>query len=173
MEDVCEASGQRIQIHKAAVEGGVLASVGVDIDEVDRDADRDPSANVAVAWPHEDIHGREVQVSPLLHGAPQLVRSGWDTADYEAKRESDTKVHRGRITKQGNNLVRWAAVEAVQRVHQGPLGHWRDPRRAEVLFWTTRTAIVEARIADLDGHLHAPATATCVIVHSSVTQSLT
>lgn len=36
-------------------------------------------------------------------------------------RESDTKVHRGRITKQGNQLVRWAAVEAVQRVHQGPL----------------------------------------------------
>jgi transposase len=31
-------------------------------------------------------------------------------------RESDTKVHRGRITKQGNRLVRWAAVEAVQRL---------------------------------------------------------
>jgi len=31
-------------------------------------------------------------------------------------RESDTKVHRGRITKQGSKLVRWAAVEAVQRV---------------------------------------------------------
>jgi transposase len=40
-------------------------------------------------------------------------------------RESDTKVHRGRITKQGNNLVRWAAVEAVQRVHGGPLGSTR------------------------------------------------
>jgi transposase len=36
-------------------------------------------------------------------------------------RESDTKVHRGRITKQGNTLVRWAAVEAVQRVHHGPI----------------------------------------------------
>jgi transposase len=36
-------------------------------------------------------------------------------------RESDTKVHRGRITKQGNTLVRWAAVEAVQRIHYGPL----------------------------------------------------
>jgi len=31
-------------------------------------------------------------------------------------RESDTTVHRGRITKQGPRLVRWAAVEAVQRV---------------------------------------------------------
>jgi transposase len=36
--------------------------------------------------------------------------------------ESDTKVHRGRITKQGNRLVRWAAVEAVQRVHRGAIG---------------------------------------------------
>src|SRR6266511_2559801 len=40
-------------------------------------------------------------------------------------RESDTKVHRGRITKQGNHLVRWAAVEAVQRLHGGPLGYTR------------------------------------------------
>lgn len=29
--------------------------------------------------------------------------------------ESDTHVHRGRITKQGSRLVRWAAVESVQR----------------------------------------------------------
>ncbi|CAG7640577.1 transposase [Rhodococcus opacus] len=29
-------------------------------------------------------------------------------------RESDTTVHRGRITKQGSRLVRWAAVEAIQ-----------------------------------------------------------
>src|SRR5512142_2952672 len=35
--------------------------------------------------------------------------------------ESDTKVRRGRITKQGSTLVRWAAVEAVQRVRRGPL----------------------------------------------------
>ena len=30
-------------------------------------------------------------------------------------RESDTTVHRGRITKQGSTLVRWAAVEAAQK----------------------------------------------------------
>jgi transposase len=36
-------------------------------------------------------------------------------------RESDTTVHRGRITKQGSRLVRWAAVEAVQRVRGGPI----------------------------------------------------
>jgi transposase len=31
-------------------------------------------------------------------------------------RESDTTVHRGKITKQGSRLVRWAAVESVQRL---------------------------------------------------------
>jgi transposase len=29
-------------------------------------------------------------------------------------RESDTRLHRGRITKQGSRLVRWAAIESVQ-----------------------------------------------------------
>ena len=37
-------------------------------------------------------------------------------------RESDTKIHRGRITKQGNHLVRWAAVEAVQKLYGGGIG---------------------------------------------------
>jgi transposase len=40
-------------------------------------------------------------------------------------RESDTKVHRGRITKQGNRLVRWAAVEAVQKLYGGAIGAMR------------------------------------------------
>ncbi len=41
--------------------------------------------------------------------------------------ESDTTVHRGRITKQGSRLVRWAAVEAVQRVpKQSRLGRRRE-----------------------------------------------
>ena len=41
--------------------------------------------------------------------------------------ESDTTVHRGRITKQGSRLVRWAAVEAVQRVPgHTRLGQVRD-----------------------------------------------
>jgi transposase len=31
-------------------------------------------------------------------------------------RESDTRVHRGRITKQGSALVRWAVVQAAQKV---------------------------------------------------------
>ena len=42
-------------------------------------------------------------------------------------RESDTTVHRGRITKQGSRLVRWAAVEAVQRMPAHTrLGQIRD-----------------------------------------------
>lgn len=34
-------------------------------------------------------------------------------------KESDTKVRRGHITKQGNHLVRWAAIEAVAHSHGG------------------------------------------------------
>ena len=51
-------------------------------------------------------------------------------------RESDTRVHRGRITKQGSPLVRWAAVEAVQRLHDGRLG-------------TTRARLTERRGANI------------------------
>jgi transposase len=41
--------------------------------------------------------------------------------------ESDTKVHRGRITKQGSAMVRWAAVESVQRLPKtSRLGAFRD-----------------------------------------------
>src|SRR4051794_30681235 len=42
-------------------------------------------------------------------------------------RESDTTVHRGKITKQGSRLVRWAAVESVQRLPgHTRLGAFRD-----------------------------------------------
>jgi transposase len=37
-------------------------------------------------------------------------------------RESDTTVHRGQITTQGNPLLHWAAVEAVQRIRRRPIG---------------------------------------------------
>ena len=50
-------------------------------------------------------------------------------------RESDTKVRRGRITKQGSRLVRWAAVESVQRLP----GH-------------TRLGAFRDRVADKRGH---------------------
>jgi transposase len=42
-------------------------------------------------------------------------------------RESDTHVHRGRITKQGSRLVRWAVVESVQRLSaRHSIGAFRD-----------------------------------------------
>jgi transposase len=34
--------------------------------------------------------------------------------------ESDTKVVRGRVTKQGSKLLRWACIEAVSRYRGGP-----------------------------------------------------
>src|SRR5437773_1345530 len=56
-------------------------------------------------------------------------------------RESDTKVVRGRITKMGSRLVRWAALEAVARYHGGT---WlqRDFRRI-----TDRRGKNKARVA--------------------------
>jgi transposase len=64
-------------------------------------------------------------IGPVL-GAVLVAEIGdigrFDTANQLAcwagltpkHRESDTHVHRGRITKQGSRLVRWAAVESVQ-----------------------------------------------------------
>jgi transposase len=46
-----------------------------------------------------------------FHTAPQLACWAGLTPKHH---ESDTKVHRGRITKQGSRLVRWAAVESVK-----------------------------------------------------------
>lgn len=50
-------------------------------------------------------------------------------------RESDTHVHRGRITKQGSRLVRWAAVESVQ-----------------ILPATSRIGAIRDRVAARRGH---------------------
>jgi transposase len=42
-------------------------------------------------------------------------------------RESDTTVHRGRITKQGSRLVRWAAIESVKMLPKSShIGAIRD-----------------------------------------------
>jgi transposase len=41
--------------------------------------------------------------------------------------ESDTHVHRGRITKQGSRLVRWAAIESVEILPRASgIGRIRD-----------------------------------------------
>jgi transposase len=45
-------------------------------------------------------------------------------------RESDTKLTRGHITKQGSPLVRWALIEAIQHV---PAGHPLRNRKEEII----------------------------------------
>jgi len=63
--------------------------------------------------------------------APQLACWAGLTPKHH---ESDTHVHRGRITKQGSRLVRWAVVESVKRL--GP---------------TTVVGAYKARVADRRG----------------------
>jgi transposase len=54
----------------------------------------------------------EIGDAHRFRGAPQVCSWAGLTPRH---RESDHTVHRGSITKQGSRLVRWAAVEAVQR----------------------------------------------------------
>ena len=77
-------------------------------------------------------------------------------------RESDTTVHRGPITKQGSALVRWAAIEAVQRIPAS--AGWLVATRAPVAERRGRniaTVAVARRLLTLvyyglrDGHIRA------------------
>ena len=77
-------------------------------------------------------------------------------------RESDTTVHRGPITKQGSALVRWAAVEAVQRIPAS--AGWLVSTRAAITERRGRniaTVAVARRLLTLvyyglrDGHIRA------------------
>ncbi len=56
-------------------------------------------------------------------------------------RESDTKAHRGRITKQGSVLVRWGAIETISGGHGGP------KLRADFRRIAARRGIKVARVA--------------------------
>ncbi len=56
-------------------------------------------------------------------------------------RESDTKVRRGRITKKGSTLVRWAAIEAISKMRGGP------KLRADYMGIATRRGVNIARVA--------------------------
>jgi len=77
-------------------------------------------------------------------------------------RESDTTVRRGRITKQGSTLVRWAAVEAAQKVPGSCV--WLTRARAGVTVRRGRniaTVAVARKLLTLvfyglrDGHIRA------------------
>lgn len=76
-------------------------------------------------------------------------------------RESDTVVHRGHITKQGSKLVRWAAIEAVQR-HQTTAKIAADKDRIEARRGKNIAKVAAARkVLTLvyyglrDGHIRA------------------
>ena len=58
-------------------------------------------------------------------------------------RESDTTVDRGAITKQGSRLVRWAAVEALQRTRVG------TPMRARYAQVLTRRGATAKHVANV------------------------
>jgi len=82
-------------------------------------------------------------------------------------RESDTTVHRGPITKQGSGLVRWAAIEAAQKMPAS--AGWLVSSRARIAERRGRniaTVAVARKLLTLvyyglrDGHIRALATAT-------------
>ena len=81
-----------------------------------------PSPGSGRSWPR--CSSPRSATSPASTAPPQLASWAGLTPKHH---ESDTTVHRGRITKQGSRLVRWAAVEAVQRVPAHTrLGQRRD-----------------------------------------------
>jgi transposase len=82
-------------------------------------------------------------------------------------RESDTTVHRGPITKQGSGLVRWAAVEAAQKIPAS--AGWLVSTRARIADGRGRniaTVAVARKLLTLvyyglrDGHIRALRPAT-------------
>ena len=75
--------------------------------------------------------------------------------------ESDTHVRRGRITKQGSRLVRWAAIESVKRLGPhtgvGPLKARVAERRGKNIgaVAAARRQIEHVYYALRDGHVRA------------------
>ena len=65
-------------------------------------------------------------------------------------KESDTKVQRGHLTKQGNHLVRWAAIEAVAHYHGGdpikPTHERVARRRGKMIAGSRRPATPHPRL---------------------------
>ena len=59
-------------------------------------------------------------------------------------RESDVKISRGHITKQGSPLVRWALMEAIQHV---PTGHPLRQRKEDILARRGKEAKNIAKVA--------------------------
>ena len=64
--------------------------------------------------------------------------------------ESDTTVHRGRITKMGSRLVRWAAVEAVQATFEAELDQKIDGPTPHALVFRELDGGAFVAVPDLD-----------------------
>jgi transposase len=91
-------------------------------------------------------------------------------------RESDTTVHRGRITKQGNRAVRWAAIEAVQRTRTGPTGTVKTrigPRRGKNIakVAAARKLLTLVYYGLRDGHIRALQPPTAQAAHGALTRA--
>ena len=112
----------------------------------------------------------EIGDVPRFATAPQLACWAGLTPKHH---ESDTHVHRGRITKQGSRLVRWAAVESVQvlgpRTRVGALRDRVADRRGrnigevaaarqqmEYVFYALRDGHVRALQHAIAGRRHEP-----------------
>lgn len=126
-----------------ATRTAVLLDLIGDLDHQIRDLDRLIGATIAAdpGWTQALARARILPgVGPVL-GAVFIAEIGDITRFSTAAqlcswagmtprhRESDRKVHRGRITKQGNRLVRWAAVEAIQKHPSPGTPMWAAKRR--------------------------------------------
>lgn len=99
----------------------LIEALDIEVDQFDRliraELAADPGYRVIQQLPGVGPTFAAVFVAELgdvgrFAGAPQVCSWAGLTPRH---RESDHTVHRGSITKQGSRLVRWAAVEAVQR----------------------------------------------------------
>jgi transposase len=104
----------------------------------------------------------EIGEAARFHDAAHLVSWAGLTPRH---RESDTTVHRGPITKQGSGLVRWAAIEAAQKIPAS--AGWLVSSRARIAERRGRniaTVAVARKLLTLvyyglrDGHIRALAT---------------
>ncbi len=111
--------------HRMAVLRDLVFTFGVEIDQLDRtihailkdDAGYDAvQAIYGVGKVFAAVFVAEIGDITRFDSARALCSWAGLTPKH---RESDAKVYRGRITKQGSRIVRWAAIESVAAYHGG------------------------------------------------------
>jgi transposase len=111
--------------HRMAVLRDFVFTLGVEIDQLDRTIH-------AILKDDAGYHAVQAIYGVGRVFAAVFVAEIGDVTRFESARalcswagltpkhrESDAKVYRGRITKQGSRLVRWAAIEAAAAFHGG------------------------------------------------------